>query len=130
MIRTIFQLPLASPRLAWEALNMIGSMTQDDPIAWLKQIERLGITNADKTAYLAQSSTRPACVVLNDEILGTIILLSGTEGALHVPILVNGWLTPGMSSEGNGANPAFQVAVTDILHNLPEGIIHAQNHEN
>jgi len=122
-----FNMPLDQPRTAWEFLYMIGSMSQDNPEFFLRNTERLAIGGTDRVAVLTQNSVRPACVVIRDELLGTIILLAGTQGALHVAQLVNGWLSPGGSIRASGACPAFENAALDILGNLPPGLIDNTN---
>jgi len=122
-----FNMPMDAPRTAWEFLYMIGSMTQDNPEFFLRNTDRLAIGGTDRVVVLSQTSVRPACVVIRDDLLGTIILLSGTQGVLHVAQLVNGWLNPGGSIRASGACPAFENAALDILGALPNGLIDNTN---
>jgi len=122
-----FREPLKSPRLAYEILTLIGSMSEADPVAWLRGFERASISPNDQVSYLEQNSVRPACVTIRDELLGTIVLISGTQGALHVQQLVAGWLNPGGSIRASGACPAFENAALDILSSLPAQSIDNSN---
>lgn len=119
----LFQLQGNNPRLAFQALTMIGSMTQANPEAFLRDMPNVGLLNSDSVYVLTQNGFRPACVVCRDPFAGNIILLSGTQGSLHLSELIAGWQNPEGSNRANGANPAFQHAVENILGDLPANAI-------
>lgn len=117
----VLNTPGTDPRLAHTAMIMIGSLSVSDPADYLRNLVGLDLRPTDSVAVLEQNAIRPACAVIKDPHAGTVFCLAGTQGALHVPQLVSGWLNNDGAVRGNGANPAFENAMTDILENLPQG---------
>jgi pimeloyl-ACP methyl ester carboxylesterase len=114
--------PATNPRLIYDLLGLCQSMSYADPEAFLRSVQSLQLVSTDRVRWSTQTNVKTASVFIRSE-WGTLVLLSGTQGTLHLAQLVSGWENPGAAIRGNGANPAFENAMLATLETLPGGAI-------